>query len=90
MLEHRSAAGQRVYAAVGLQHSRARMPLGRAREPVGAIKMAKRSTAEGTRPDMVHSSLYLPKPVYEALRETAFHERRKIHDLVMEGRLGSP
>jgi hypothetical protein len=73
------------------------MPLGRAREPVGAIKMAKRSKsqptssssprkpAEGTRPDMVHSSLYLPKPVYEALRETAFHERCKIHDLVMEG-----
>ena len=22
---------------------------------------------------------------YEALRETAFHERRKIHDLIMEG-----
>ena len=37
------------------------------------------------RPDVVHSSLYLPEAVYEALRETAFHERRKIHDLVMEG-----
>jgi hypothetical protein len=24
-------------------------------------------------------------PVYEALRETAFHERRKNHDLIMEG-----
>jgi hypothetical protein len=23
--------------------------------------------------------------VYEALRETAFHERRKIHDIIMEG-----
>jgi hypothetical protein len=33
----------------------------------------------------IHSSLYLPEPVYEALRETAFHERRKIHDLIMEG-----
>jgi hypothetical protein len=33
----------------------------------------------------VHSSLYLPEPVYEALRETAFHERRKIHDLIIEG-----
>jgi hypothetical protein len=30
-------------------------------------------------------SLYLPEAVYEALRETAFHERCKIHDLVMEG-----
>jgi hypothetical protein len=37
------------------------------------------------RPDVVHSSLYLPEPVYEALRETAFKERCKIHDLVMEG-----
>jgi hypothetical protein len=37
------------------------------------------------RPDIVHSSLYLSEPVYEALRETAFHERCKIHDLVMEG-----
>jgi hypothetical protein len=27
----------------------------------------------------------LPEVVYEALRETAFHERCKIHDLVMEG-----
>ena len=62
---------------------------------VGARKMAKRSQsrpapssaprkpAEG--PDMVHSSLYLPGPVYEALREIAYNERRKIHDLVMEG-----
>jgi hypothetical protein len=37
------------------------------------------------RPDIVHSSLYLPEAVYEALRETAFNERCKIHDLVMEG-----
>jgi hypothetical protein len=32
-----------------------------------------------------HSSLYLPEGVYEALRKIAFDERRKIHDLVMEG-----
>jgi hypothetical protein len=36
-------------------------------------------------PDEVHSSLYLPEAVYEALRETAFKERCKIHDLVMQG-----
>jgi hypothetical protein len=60
--------------------------------------MAKRSKSRRTpssapsepsgrrlRPDVVHSSLYLPEGVYEALRETAFHERCKIHDLVMEG-----
>jgi hypothetical protein len=37
------------------------------------------------RPPIVHSSLYLPEPVYEALRKIAFDERLKIHDLVMEG-----
>jgi hypothetical protein len=37
------------------------------------------------RPSVVHSSLYLPEPVYEALRKIAFDERLKIHDLVMEG-----
>ena len=46
---------------------------------------ASREPAERPRPDVVHSSLYLPEPVYEALREAAFHERRKIHDVVMEG-----
>jgi hypothetical protein len=62
------------------------------------MKMAKRSklpstTAEAARqlpgrrprPDVVHSSLYLPEAVYEALRESAFKERCKIHDLVMQG-----
>ena len=46
---------------------------------------AARGSAGAPRPDVVHSSLYLPEPVYEALRETAFKERCKIHDLVMEG-----
>jgi len=49
-------------------------PSSTSREPAGA-----------PRPDVVHSSLYLPEPVYEALRETAFKERCKIHELVMEG-----
>jgi hypothetical protein len=34
---------------------------------------------------VVHTSLYLPKAVHEALREIAFHERVKIHDLVLQG-----
>jgi hypothetical protein len=34
--------------------------------------------------DMVHTSLYLPRAVHDALREIAFHDRAKIHDLVME------
>ena len=38
-----------------------------------------------SRPDVVHSSVYLQEGVYEALRETAFKERCKIHDLVLQG-----
>ena len=34
---------------------------------------------------MVHSSLYLPHAVHEALRDAAFHERCKIHDIIMQG-----
>ena len=51
----------------------------------------KRATATGgartqaERPSVIHSSLYLPEPVYEALRKIAFEERLKIHDLVLEG-----
>jgi hypothetical protein len=37
------------------------------------------------RPAVIHSSLYLPAPVYEVLRQIAFDERAKIHDLVMQG-----
>lgn len=37
------------------------------------------------RAGIVHSSLYLPEAVHEALREAAFRERAKIHDLVLEG-----
>ena len=44
---------------------------------------AARSRPE--RPFIVHSSLYLPEPVYEALRKIAFEERLKIHDVVLEG-----
>jgi hypothetical protein len=48
----------------------------------GATGGARKPTE---RPSVVHSSLYLPEPVYEALRKIAFDERIKIHDLVMEG-----
>jgi hypothetical protein len=34
---------------------------------------------------VVHSSLYLPEAVHEALREAAFKERCKIHDIIMQG-----
>jgi hypothetical protein len=52
------------------------------RKRIGATSAA-RTPAE--RSSIVHSSLYLPEPVYEALRKIAFDERIKIHDLVLEG-----
>jgi hypothetical protein len=35
--------------------------------------------------EIQHTSVYIPRPVYERLREIAFHERLKIHDLIMQG-----
>jgi hypothetical protein len=37
------------------------------------------------RPGIIHTSLYVPEAVYEGLREAAFRERCKIHDIVLEG-----
>jgi hypothetical protein len=57
----------------------------------GSQTTSKRHHATGAarkqteRPSIVHSSLYLPEPVYEALRKIAFDERVKIHDVVLEG-----
>jgi hypothetical protein len=51
-------------------------------ESAGATGAARR---QPERPSIVHSSLYLPEPVYEALRKVAFDERLKIHDVVLEG-----
>jgi len=53
-----------------------------ARKRIKAISAAHRPTE---RPAVVHSSIYLPEPVYEALRKIAFQERLKIHDIVLEG-----
>jgi hypothetical protein len=52
------------------------------RKRIGATGAADTPTE---RPCTVHSSLYLPEPVYESLRKIAFDERVKIHDLVLEG-----
>jgi len=49
---------------------------------IGAVSAARRQTE---RRSVIHTSLYLPEPVYEALRRIAFDERVKIHDVVLEG-----
>ena len=74
------------------------MPSVRARKPTGSVFMAKRTrtlppTSSGParpkgrqpRPGIVHTRVYLPEALYEALREAAFRERCKIHDIVLEG-----
>ena len=58
--------------------------------PYGALQRAPRNAPRKppeppARPKIVHTSLYLPEGVHEALREIAFHERAKIHDLIVEG-----
>ena len=48
-------------------------------EPVAPI------AAKKARPDIVHTSVYLPAPVHRKLREIAFQTDRKVHDVIMEG-----
>jgi hypothetical protein len=50
-------------------------------EPVAPAKPAGRKA----QPDIVHTSVYLPKPAHRKLKEIAFHTDQKVHDLIMEG-----
>jgi hypothetical protein len=59
----------------------ARRPRALPRTPSGPARPGGRQP----RPGIVHSSLYLPEALYEALRVAAFRERCKIHDIVLEG-----
>ena len=52
--------------------------------PVPAVTLEDRPVAKA-RPDVQHTSVYIPRAAYERLREIAFAERVKIHDLLMEG-----
>ena len=57
----------------------------RRRSPAGKESAAAKPASRWTRADIKHTSVYLPEAAYEALRQVAFDERRKIHDLLMEG-----
>ncbi|GJE43588.1 hypothetical protein [Methylobacterium soli] len=37
------------------------------------------------RPEVVHTSVYLPREVHRRLREIAFTRDCKVHDVIMEG-----
>lgn len=36
-------------------------------------------------PDVQHTSVYIPRTAHDRLREIAFVERCRVHDLIMEG-----
>jgi len=54
-------------------------------EPVAEALGQAVATGQGQRAHVKQLTLYLPHPVYDQLRELAFHERAKMHTLVMEG-----
>ena len=53
--------------------------------PASGESAPAKPAARWPRSDIKHTSVYLPEAAYEALRQVAFDERRKIHDLLMEG-----
>jgi hypothetical protein len=57
----------------------------RGRAPSPTSSSAAKPQGRQPRPGIVHSSLYLPTATHDALREVAFRERIKIHDIVLEG-----
>jgi hypothetical protein len=57
----------------------------RRRSPASQGSAPARPASRWSRPGIKHTSVYLPETAYEALRRVAFDERRKIHDLLIEG-----
>lgn len=46
---------------------------------------APKATSRRARPEIVHTSVYLPREVHRRLREIAFTRDVKMHDIIMEG-----
>jgi hypothetical protein len=44
-----------------------------------------KTTGRRARPEVVHTSVYLPREVHRRLREIAFTRDVKVHDVIMEG-----
>jgi len=55
------------------------------KRPARSSSVSGEPAGRRARPDIVHTSVYLAEAVYQALREAAFKERCKIHDLIMQG-----
>ena len=57
----------------------------RRRSPASGGNAPAKPTGRWPPSGIKHTSVYLPEAAYEALRQVAFDERCKIHDLLMEG-----
>lgn len=49
------------------------------------VKAKEAAPARRARPEVVHTSVYLPREVHRRLREIAFARDVKVHDVIMEG-----
>lgn len=50
-----------------------------------ASETPPKATGRRARPEVVHTSVYLPREVHRRLREIAFTRDVKVHDVIMEG-----
>ena len=53
--------------------------------PEPALASAPQERPPGQRAHVKQLTLYLPHPIYKQLRELAFHEEKRMHNLLMEG-----
>lgn len=53
--------------------------------PVTAEPQQAAKAGPSRRPHVKQQTVYLPIAVYEQLRTVAFHERKKMHDYMLEG-----
>lgn len=54
-------------------------------EPPPPVVIARVQPAPVPESDLVRSSIYLSRAAHNRLREIAFAERKKVHDLIVEG-----
>ena len=52
---------------------------------VSAPEAQPKAAGRKPRPEVVHTSVYLPREVHRRLREIAFTRDVKVHDVIMEG-----
>jgi len=53
--------------------------------PASTPAPAPKASGRRARPEVVHTSVYLPREVHRRLREIAFTRDVKVHDVIMEG-----